>query len=145
MFFELAMVRFAKWKGNDAMSQFLRVQTTMVEKRFLREALEEMGYEVEEGDKDIGGYRGRTIQAEMRIRTKSNRFDIGFLKNGEVYECVADWWGIRDLQEKTFLQKVTQLYAYKAAKTKLIEQGFTIVSEEKLEDERIHLVLRRAV
>lgn len=127
------------------MSQFLRLQTTMVEKRFLKEALEEMGYKPEEGSLNVGGYEGATERAEILIRTHAAGYDIGFRQQDGVYECVADWWGVRGVVRDTFVQQVTQLYAYKAAKTKLLDQGFSIVDEEKLEDGRIHLVLRRAV
>ena len=58
---------------------------------------------------------------------------------------VADWWGIKDINQNKFLQQVSQRYAYHAAKAKLEEQGFSLVSEETQEGERIHLVLRRTV
>jgi hypothetical protein len=58
---------------------------------------------------------------------------------------VADWWGIRDVKQAQFLQQVMQRYAYHAARTKLEEQGFALVSEEVQQGEHIHLVLRRMV
>ncbi len=58
---------------------------------------------------------------------------------------VADWWGINDIKQEQFLQQISQRYAYHAAKAKLEEQGFSLVSEETQEGERIHLVLRRTV
>jgi hypothetical protein len=51
--------------------------------------------------------------------------------------------GIRGIDQERFLQQVTQRYAYHAARAKLDEQGFSLVSEEVQEGERIHLVLRR--
>jgi hypothetical protein len=61
------------------------------------------------------------------------------------YEIVADWWGIKDIQQDQFLQQVSQRYAYYAAKAKLEEQGFSLVSEEAQQGDRIHLVLRHTV
>jgi len=82
---------------------------------------------------------------EIKIPTKSPGYDIGFRRAGNAYEIVADWWGIRDINQTQFLQQVTQRYAYHAARAKLEAQGFALVNEEVQEGERIHLVLRRMV
>jgi hypothetical protein len=58
---------------------------------------------------------------------------------------VADWWGIRDIKQERFLQQVMQRYACHAARARLEEQGFALVSEEMQQGKRIHLVLRRMV
>jgi hypothetical protein len=125
------------------MSHFTCIKTQLVEKEYLVRALEDLGYVHEEGGVEIQGYGGNRTRVDLKIATKSPGYDIGFRRTGNAYEIVADWWGIRDIKQEQFLQRVTQRYAYHAARAKLEEQGFALVREELQEGERIHLVLRR--
>ena len=125
------------------MSHFTRMQTQMVEKVYLMQALADLGYTCEEGQVEIRGYGGNRTRVDLRVATKNPGYDIGFRKVGNTYDIVADWWGIRDTKQGLFLQQVLQRYAYHAARVKLEEQGFTLVSEEVQAGERMHLVLRR--
>ena len=127
------------------MSHFTTIKTKIVEKEYLKQALSELGYTYQEGKVNIRGYRGIQTPVAIKIPTKNTGYDIGFRKADNAYEIVADWWGIRDLKQDQFLQQVSQRYAYHAAKAKLEEQGFSLVSEETQEGDRIHLVLRRTV
>lgn len=123
------------------MSHFTRIKTQMIEEGFLIQALEDLEYEYEVGDVQIRGFAGQ--RRKVNIRVKRPGYDIGFRKVGKGYELVADWWGVRSTNRAEFLQKITQRYAYYAARAKLEEQGFTLVSEEVQEGNRIHMVLRR--
>ncbi|NVM26588.1 MAG: DUF1257 domain-containing protein [Desulfobacterales bacterium] len=125
------------------MSHFTRIKTQIVEQEYLIRALEDLGYAYEEGNVRIRGYGGQRTSVEIKVSTKSPGYDIGFRKVGNTYEIVADWWGVRGISQKKFVEQVTQRYAYHAARAKLEEQGFTLASEEMQEGERIHLVLRR--
>jgi len=126
------------------MSHFSRLKTQMVEQEYLVQALKDSGYTCEVGENlKIRGYGGQQMQVQIKIPTKFLSYDIGFRKAGKVYECVADWYGIRRVNQQQFLQQVTQRYAYHAARAKLEEQGFSLISEEVQEGNRIHLQLRR--
>ncbi len=127
------------------MSHFTSIKTQMVIKEHIKQAVESAGYVCVEGDVEIRGYEGHKTPVELRIATQSQGYDIGFRRTGNVYEMVADWWGIHDIDQKQFLQKITQQYAYHATKAKLEEQGFNLVSEESQADGQIHLRLRRMV
>lgn len=127
------------------MSHFTTIKTKIVEKEYLKQALSELGYAYQEGNVQIRGYQGNQTSVAIKIPTKNSGYDIGFRHSNNSYEIVADWWGIRDIKQDQFLQQVSQRYAYHAAKAKLAEQGFSLVSEEAQEGERIHLVLRRTV
>lgn len=127
------------------MSHFTSIKTKIVEKEYLKQALSDLGHAYQDGNVQIRGYNGNRTQVEIAVPTKSSGYDIGFRKSGNAYEAVADWWGIRDINQGHFLQQVNQRYAYHAARAKLEEQGFSLVSEEVQEGERIHLVLRRTV
>lgn len=127
------------------MSHFTTIKTKIVEKEYLKQALSELGHNYQEGSVQIRGYQGIQTPVAIKIPTKNTGYDIGFRESENAYEIVADWWGIKDIKQEQFLQQVSQRYAYHAAKAKLEEQGFSLVGEETLEGERIHLVLRRTV
>ena len=127
------------------MSHFTSIKTKIVEKQYLKQALSELGHTYQEGNVQIRGYQGIQTSVAIKIPTKNTGYDIGFRKSDNAYEMVADWWGIKDINQNKFIQQVSQRYAYHAAKAKLEEQGFSLVSEETQEGERIHLVLRRTV
>jgi hypothetical protein len=127
------------------MSHFTRIKTQMVERAFLVQALRDLGHQVEEGDVHIRGWGGQRTRVEIKIPTKNRGYDIGFRKEGQVYEMVADWWGIRGIKRDQLLQQLTQRYAYQATRTKLAEQGFELVEEQQQKDGRLHLTLRRTV
>lgn len=127
------------------MSHFTSIKTQIVEKEYLKRSLFDLGHAYSEGNVQIRGYQGNRTPVEIRVSTNNSGYDIGFRKVGNAYEVVADWWGIHDINQEKFVQQVYQRYAYHAAKAKLEEQGFSLVSEEVQEGERIHLVLRRTV
>jgi hypothetical protein len=123
------------------MSHFTRIRTQMVEEEYLIRALQDLEYEYEAGNVHIRGFGWQRRKVNIRVKTLG--YDVGFRKVGQVYELVADWWGVRGTNRAKFLQMVTQRYAYHAARAKLEAQGFTLVSEEVEVGDRIHMVLRR--
>lgn len=128
------------------MSHFSRIKTQMVEQEYLVQALKDSGYPCEVGENlKIRGYGGQQIHVQIKVPAKFLSHDIGFRKAGQAYECVADWYTIRGVKQQQFLYQVTQRYAYHATRSKLEEQGFSMVSEEVEEGNRIHLRLRRMV
>ena len=127
------------------MSHFTTLKTQIVEKTYLKKALDDLGYAYQEGNVTINGYQGKKTTADIKVTTQNPNYDIGFRKNGNAYEIVADWWGIKGIEQKTFGETLNQRYAYHAATAKLSEQGFSLVSENVEESGRIHLVLRRVI
>jgi hypothetical protein len=125
------------------MSHFTRIKTQIVEKKYLTRALQDLNYAYEEGDVKIRGFGGQRTSVEIKIPTSNSGYDVGFRKSGDAYELIADWYGIRDINQKQFVQQVTQRYVYHATKEKLEEQGFALVAEEVERDGRVHLTLRR--
>ncbi|MBI4663159.1 MAG: DUF1257 domain-containing protein [Verrucomicrobia bacterium] len=125
------------------MSHFTTIKTQMTEKEPLLKALEDLGYTPQDGAVEIRGYLGNRTAVEIKVPTKNPEYDIGFHQLGGTYQCVADWYGLREIDQQKFIEQLTQRYAYHAARAKLEAQGFTVASEEVHEDGRIHLVLRR--
>ena len=131
------------------MSHLTRIKTQMVEQEYLIQALKDLGYTCEAGNLEVRGFGGARTRVEVKVTPKNLlgkigvSYDIGFRKSDNTYEVVADWWGVHGINREQFLQQVTQRYAYHAARAKLEEQGFALVSEEVQEGKQIHLVLRR--
>lgn len=115
----------------------------MVDRAALLKALRDLGYAPEEGLVEIRGYQGIRTAVEIRIPTQNPDYDIGFRKVSERFECVADWFGLRAINQAEFIQQLTQRYAYHVAVEQLTAQGFALASETKQRDGQIHLVLRR--
>jgi hypothetical protein len=109
---------------------------------YLIKALRNLGHNPEEGSVYVKGYGGSRTPVDIRIRSKASGYDVGFRKEGSHYVCVADWYGVRGIQQETFLQQLTQQYASIAVKDQLASQGFALAEEKQVEG-RIHLVLRR--
>jgi hypothetical protein len=117
----------------------------MVVNEYLINALKDLGYSLEVGDVEIRGFNGQRTQVEMKIATNNPGYDIGFLKQNDTYECVADWWGLKDIDQEKFLKSLLQRYAYHAAMAELTQQGFAVAKEENQSNGEIHLTLRRTV
>jgi hypothetical protein len=133
------------------MSHFTRLQTRIVETDALCKALADVGFdkvEVHAEAQHLYGYQGdqRADTAEVIIRRRhvgraSN--DIGFKRQPDgTFTAIISGYD-RSKYSEAWLDKLTQRYAYHVTRAKLAEQGFDLVTEEKDEAGRIHLVLRR--
>lgn len=124
------------------MSHFSRIQTQIKETKYLLQALKDLGFSYEEGEQQINGFGGRKTPVDIRVPLKFS-YDIGFRKSGGKYEIVADWYGVRGVNQKEFTQKLMQRYAYHATRDKMQQQGFDMVEEKVEETGQIRIVLRR--
>jgi hypothetical protein len=135
------------------MSHFTTLRTQIADVKALRAALADVGFadvDVYETAQPLYGFMGdaRSQTAEVIVRRRhlgwlSN--DLGFRRNaaGTFDAIISDYDRRKYSQE--WLDRLTQRYAYHAARAKLEEQGFVLTSEENTKDGRIHLVLRRMV
>lgn len=124
------------------MSHFTTIKVQIKNSEILHQVLQELGYQVECNTK-VRGYRGDTTQAEYVIRQK-NGYDLGFRRSGENYEIIADFWGTK-INQREFVNSVTQKYAHKTLMATLQEQGFNVEDEEVLEDGTVRVVVGRWV
>ncbi|MFN9545765.1 MAG: DUF1257 domain-containing protein [Cyanobacteriota bacterium] len=127
------------------MSHFTTIRTRIVDCRYLKQSLADLGHAVQQGPVTVNGYQHNTTEADFKIATGNPSYDIGFRRQGECYELVADWWGIRGINRDDFVRQLHQRYAYHAARETLSAEGFSLVEEERQPDGTLHLVLRRAV
>ena len=124
------------------MSHFTKIKVQIKNTEILHQVLQELGYEVE-CNTTLRGYQGNTTQAEYVIRQK-NGYDLGFRRDGENYEIVADFWEAR-INQKEFVNSITQKYAHKTLMSTVQEQGFNVEEEEVLEDGTVRVVVGRWV
>ncbi|WP_448265606.1 DUF1257 domain-containing protein [Nostoc sp. DSM 114159] len=124
------------------MSHFTTIKVQIKRGEILHEVLQELGYQVE-SNTNVRGYRGDTTQAEYVIRQK-NGYDLGFRRNGESYEIVADFWGAK-INQKQFVNSISQKYAHKTLMATVQEQGFNVEDEEVLADGTVRVVVGRWV
>jgi hypothetical protein len=124
------------------MSHFSRINTQMSDKKFVLMALKDLGFAFEEGQQEVRGFGGTKTAVDIRVPLK-NSYDIGLRKGNKSYEIVADWFGVRGINQKDLTQKLMQRYAYHATREKLQDQGFALVEEEVEETGQIRIVLRR--
>jgi len=119
------------------MSHFTIIKTQIKNGEILLKTLQQLNYVVETNT-TVRGYQGIKTNAEYVMR-RQNGYDIGYVKNGEVYEAIADFWGV-DLQ-KEFMQQISQTYAQNVVKDYAEQHGYDIESQETLEDGSVRLVM----
>ncbi|HEY9850263.1 MAG TPA: DUF1257 domain-containing protein [Leptolyngbyaceae cyanobacterium] len=124
------------------MSHFSTIKVEIKNGEILHETLKELGYEVE-CNTYVRGYEGDRTEAEYVIRQR-NGYDLGFRRNGENYELVADFWGAR-IDRQQFINAINQKYAHKTLMTTVKEQGFNVEEEETLADGTVRVVVARWV
>ncbi|HIK10891.1 MAG TPA: DUF1257 domain-containing protein [Oscillatoriaceae cyanobacterium M33_DOE_052] len=124
------------------MSHFTTIKIQMKDGQLLKEVLEELGYQVEYNAR-VRGYQNNTTAAEYVIR-QANGYDLGFRRNGENYELVADFWGAK-IKKEEFINQIAQSYARKNLLATARLQGFDIEEEETLTDGTVRVVVGRWV
>uniref|UniRef100_B8HX92 DUF1257 domain-containing protein n=1 Tax=Cyanothece sp. (strain PCC 7425 / ATCC 29141) TaxID=395961 RepID=B8HX92_CYAP4 len=124
------------------MSHFTTLKVQIKNGDTLYQILQELGYQVE-CNTTVRGYRGITTQAEYVIRQR-NGYDLGFRKQGESYELVADFWGAQ-VDQQAFINTITRMYAHTTLLQTAEAEGFTVEAEETLADGTIRVVVGRWV
>jgi len=123
------------------MSHFSTIKVKIKDKELLVDALKNLGFNIIVGDQVCRGYRTNKVDVEILIR-RENGYDIGFKKDKDSYVVVADWWGIKDIEQDKLIDNLTQMYSILVTKTELRRKGFS-VSEEKLSNGTVRLVAKR--
>lgn len=125
------------------MSHFTRTRTKLSDADTLRGALEALGYEVLPPGQGVMGFAGGKAKAEFKIKPGLADYEIGFVASKDGYSIVADWWGLRGLEEKSFIQSLTQGYARFATVSRLSDEGFKVEDEQVDDEGVIRLTLAR--
>ena len=127
------------------MSHFSTVKTELRQLEPLVQALEDLGYSPEQGERPVRGYRGQTVTADLADAMQEGG-DLGFRWNAQsgAYELVTDL----DLWKQTipierFLAKLTQRYALNTVLTATSHEGFQVSEQHVAQDGSIELVVTR--
>lgn len=125
------------------MSHFSQIKTQIRDLSSLEAALTDLGMAWKTGPQPVRGYRGQTQTAEVVIE-QENGYDIGFSRNQDQYELVADlqYWQ-QPLSVEGFLKQVTQRYAYHTVVKETTKQGFALTEQQQNQDGSIRLVVQR--
>ncbi len=127
------------------MSHFSTVKTQLRKREPLLKALLDLGYNPQEGNTLVRGYRGQSVKAEVAVMM-SKGGDIGFRWNpsSQAYELVTDLdlWKQKVPVER-FLAQLTQRYALNTVLAATKEEGFEVAEEKKNLDGSIELVVTR--
>ena len=129
------------------MSHFSTIKTQLKESEPLIKALINLGYNINEEQSFIKGYRGKFTAVDISINLPSDT-KAGFKwdNNSNSYELVTDLdlWNF-ELPVERFISKVTQMYAYQTIISKTKKDGYQIVEEQNKNDGSIELVLTKWV
>ncbi len=88
------------------MSHFVETKLNISNQSHLFSALRDMGYELKVGRHIMPNGYGQKRTVDFSLKG----YPIGFVKKGENYEIVADWWGT-GLNRVDFANKLQQNYA----------------------------------
>jgi hypothetical protein len=127
------------------MSHFSTVRTELRDRRALEDALLDLGHTPAPGARQVRGYRGQTVTAELAI-PQPNGADIGFRFNpgSGSYELVTDLelWK-QPVPVERFLAQLTQRYALRSILAASAEEGFQVNEQTNHVDGTIELVVTR--
>ena len=127
------------------MSHFSTIKTQLKESEPLIKALNNLGYPINQGEKFVRGYRGKSTSVDISMDLPGDT-KVGFKwdNNSNSYELVADLdlWKFKIPVER-FISKVTQMYAYQTIISKTKEDGYQIVEEKNKNDGSIELVVTK--
>ena len=127
------------------MSHFSTIKTQLREADPLIKALTQLGYEINQEEKFVKGYRGQFTAVDISMDLpKDTKVGFKWDNNSNAYELVTDLdlWKF-NLPVERFISKVTQMYAYQTIISKTVEEGYQIVEEKNQNDGSIELVLTK--
>lgn len=120
------------------MSHFTTIAVQIKDGEILHQVLQELGYRVEQNAM-VRGYQGDKTAADYVIR-QSNKYDLGFRRQGDSFELIADFWGA-SIDQAKFLEPILQRYAHKSLLNAIQTHNFSLEQEERLQDGSLRLVV----
>ena len=127
------------------MSHFSTIKTQLKEAEPLIKALNNLGYNINNEEKFVKGYKGKFTAVDISMSLPSDtKVGLKLDNNSNTYELVTDLdlWKF-ELPVERFISKVTQMYAYHTIISKTKEDGYQIVEQKNKNDGSIELVLTK--
>jgi len=125
------------------MSHITKLKTKIQDREYLLKALDSLGIVYRIGPEIITSFFGEQRLAEIILPTNDQKYSIGLVKNGDSYELIADWFGIKEFTAEKLLGRLAQRYAYMVVTEKLAEKGFEITSQDIDAQNQIRITLQR--
>lgn len=123
------------------MSHISVMKIAFADRDLLKQALADLGYEIEEGDNLHITDGVKSFKVDFLVKVPYTE-SIGFRKGKNGWQLTADWFRV-NMDRKTFENRLKQQYAYRSVMQSLGNQGFLVTEEVRDEKQQIHLVLRR--
>ena len=127
------------------MSHFSTIKTQLKEAEPLINALNSLGYNINQEEKFVKGYRGKFTAVDISMNLPGDT-KVGFKwdNSSNAYELVTDLdlWKF-EIPVERFISKITQMYAYQTILSKTEEDGYQIVEQKTKNDGSIELVLTK--
>ena len=127
------------------MSHFSTIKTQLKDAESLINALNNLGYIINQEEKFVKGYRGKFTAVDISMNLPGET-KVGFKwdNNSNSYELVTDLdlWKF-EIPVERFISKVTQMYAYETIISKTKADGYQIVEQKNQNDGSIELVLTK--
>ena len=127
------------------MSHFSTIKTKLKESEPLIKALNCLGYNINQEEKFVKGYKGQFTAVDISM-VLSGDTQVGFKwnNNSNAYELVTDLdlWKF-EIPVERFISKVTQMYAYQTIVSQTKQDGYQIVEQKNQNDGSIELVLTK--
>lgn len=120
------------------MSHFTTIKVEVKNGNILKQALEELGFEVR-CQSVVRGYKGNSVEADYVI-PQEHGYDLGFRRSGQIYELIADFWGAM-IDPQDFMRMVLQKYAHNSLIITAQSQGYTVEQQQTLEDGTVKVVV----
>ncbi len=124
------------------MSHFTTVKTKFTDQNTLVDSLRELGYnQLKVGQFQCRGYQGNKTTVDILIQLQGG-YDIGFVNKNNSFEMIADWWGIKSINQNELTQKLNQKYSILSTTQELKKKGFSL-SQETLSNGTVRLVAKK--
>ena len=125
------------------MSHFKRIKTEISNLYILKMTLKELGYNYNHGKQYIQDLNGNSQLVDLVAEDKNNN-SFGFSWNGQEYSIIADlqMWN-KSSSFDYFLDNIIQQYALQSIAYTSVKEGFNQLSQEKLDDGSIKVIVER--
>ncbi len=124
------------------MSHFTTVKTKFTDQNTLVESLKELGYnQVQVGQFQCRGYQVNKTTVDILIQLQGG-YDIGFVNKNNSFEMIADWWGIKSINQNELTQRLNQKYSILSTTQELKKKGFSL-KQKTLANGTVRLVARK--
>ena len=124
------------------MSHFTKLaQANVVSKSAFIKAAAELGFTSVKENTKVRGYMGNEMVADVVVAREGCQYDIGLVKNGDKYDVISDWWGVRH-HVPDVENKLSQLTAKHTIVDEYASQGF-FADVQFGEDENLTITLTR--